>query len=106
MSHHTVAQVKAAFSRAPDILMVLREAGVTNPSFELFSDASGRLALGKEGQVTEAQLQLAQNLLRSNRPYQTFCQVCWDDAKRPFKLPHKHVIGISFCCGLVPEDMV
>ena len=82
--HHTPEQVSKAFAKAPEILSELVEAGVKLPRFELFEDASGSLILGKEGEITNKQWELASNLVYSRRPL-----MC-DDR-----------IGIAFCCGLV-----
>ena len=88
MTHHTPEQIDAAFTRAPGILEKLKMLGVDNPYFELFSDASGCLVLGPLGNVTEGQLKAAQNLLSSIRPLYRY-----------------DVIGVAFCCGLVPKEI-
>lgn len=115
MSHHTKEQIQAAFARAPEVLEQLQKAGIPYPAFELYADASGRLRLGWEDEgITGAQLRLAQDLVRSVRPYQMMCPICFDTVRKhesyaksgmPQPVPHKHYIGVTFCCGLVPEEM-
>ncbi len=90
MTHHTEEQIQRGFAKAPGILKQLTEAGVEHPYFELFSDASGALVLGEErDHITEEQVALAINLVKSQRPY--------DMMGRSKK------IGITFCCGLTHE---
>ena len=98
--HHTTEQIDKAFAYAPTILRKLKEAGVPCPSFELYADASGRLRLGEEGEVTMKQFKLAQGLLFTKRPYQMFCQQCLDAGGSNLS-DHTHPIGATFCCGLV-----
>jgi len=97
--HHTPEQVDKAFAYAPTILRKLSEAGVPLPSLELFADASGRLHLGNtNNKITNKQYKLAEDLLYTTRPYETFCDRCFageDPAE------HTHEIGLTFCCGLV-----
>jgi len=82
--HHTPEQVQKAFGKAPEILHELVEAGVKLPRFELFEDASGSLILGREGEITNEQYNLASKLIYSRRPDMQSNQ-----------------ISIAFCCGLV-----
>lgn len=106
MMHHTKTQIAAAFARAPAVLEELQAAGVDNPRFELYADASGRLYLGEEGKVTLEQYTLAGKLLRTARPYEVICLVCYDaEVKGQKPREHKHSIGLTFCCGLVPEGV-
>ena len=99
--HHTKEQVDKAFAHAPVILRKLKEAGVSYPYFELHVDASGRLLLGDErSRITGEQMALAQELLKSVRPYQMFCSLCFDEGSKEHK-GHPHPIGVTFCCGLV-----
>ncbi len=86
-SHHTPEQAKAAFARAHDILVDLREHGVEQPRFELLVDGSGRLVLGPRGTVTLVQYQHAVELVSANR-------MDFD----------KENIIIGFCCGLVEHE--
>jgi hypothetical protein len=92
MSHHTEEQIQAGFAKAPGILKQLQEAGVSLPYFKLFADASGALVLGERGRdtITDEQVELATNLVKSMRPY--------DMMGRSKK------IGITFCCGLTHEE--
>lgn len=95
--HHTQEQVDKAFAYAPVILRKLKEAGVRLPHFELYADASGRVHLGStEEKITNDQYRLAQDLLRSNRPYEMMCVKCLDGEEE-----HPHEVGVTFCCGLV-----
>lgn len=84
--HHTPEQVEKAFAYAPTILRKLAVAGMPLCSFQLYSDASGRLILGwKYGdKPTRKQFKLAEKLVYSNR------RICNNDQ-----------IGIAFCCGLI-----
>ncbi len=82
-AHHTPEQVQKAFALAPKILQLMKDAGVKLPKFELFEDASGSLILGREGEITNEQYELASNLVYSRR-------AMYGDR-----------IGIVFCCGLV-----
>ena len=93
-SHHSPEEIKAAFEKTPGILNQLKEAGCKYPRFELFEDASGYLILGKEGEVTGSQWELASNLVHSVRT--RWCMECLEDAPQE----HKHEIAIQFCCGL------
>lgn len=81
--HHTPEQVDKAFAYAPTILRKLKEAGVPNPHFRLFEDASGTLLIGNY--ATAKQCDLAETLIRSNR---------WSGGLA-------REVGINFCCGLV-----
>lgn len=99
--HHATEQVDKAFAYAPTILRKLKKAGVSYARFELYADASGRLLLGEENEtITEDHLRLAQNLLKSNRPYQMFCEQCLKEGDG-YHSEHAHPIGVTFCCGLV-----
>lgn len=102
--HHTEAEVQAAFQRAPEILRELVSAGLELPRFELFVDGSGTLFLGKEGQVTAKQWELATQLVRSVRA--TYCMKCLVSATKDEDIPeHEHMVAITFCCGLVPHEV-
>lgn len=81
--HHTPEQeVDKAFAYAPTILRKLKEAGVDLPSLKLYDDASGQLCLGDD--PTQEQVDLACNLIRSNR------RSMWTET-----------VAIDFCCGLI-----
>jgi hypothetical protein len=84
--HHTPEQVARAFSRAPEVLRQLKEAGADSPRITLFSDASGRLSFGSQ-RPTPEQATLATSLVHSQR---------WSSAPREY--------AIDFCCGLVEHD--
>ena len=82
--HHTEEQVDKAFAAVPKLLRKLKEAGCDNPSVELFSDASGRVILGRHENVTDKQIELATKLVKSQR---------YTNADGEF--------GITSCCGFV-----
>jgi hypothetical protein len=63
--HHSDAE--AAFLVALEILKELEEAGVSDPSFRIFSDGSCSLMLGYPEEINETQLALATKLLHSER---------------------------------------
>lgn len=65
--HHTKEQVDKAFAAMPKLLRRLEEAGCENPSVELFSDASGCVLIGRRKDVTEEQIDLAVDLVKSRR---------------------------------------
>ncbi len=83
-SHHTEEQVDKAFAYVPTILRKLQEAGCENPSVEMHGDASGRLILGRHENVTDKQIELATELVKSRR-------YSFDDG----------YFGITSCCGFV-----
>ena len=85
-SHHTPAQIAAAFAKAPKILAELTTLGAEYPSFELYGDASGTLWIGRE--PAKPLLYRAQELVRSNR----------------LTLGMSEHVGIQFCCGLVEHE--
>jgi hypothetical protein len=98
-SHHTEAEIKAAFQRAPEILKELVGLGAELPYFVLFEDASGELVLGSDGAVLKSVVDRAKELVHSERF--KYCLPCLDDALDDKKTPHFHKIAIQFCCGLV-----
>ncbi|KKN68702.1 hypothetical protein LCGC14_0448930 [marine sediment metagenome] len=97
-SHHTEAEIQAAFQRAPGILKELTELGADLPYFVLFEDASGELVLGS-GTVLKKVVDRAKELVHSERFKP--CLPCLDNALDDKKTPHFHKIAIQFCCGLV-----
>lgn len=62
----SLADRQAAFAAAPAILDQLKAAGVKYPHFHLFGDASGRLTLAPQVELTPAQLELACKLVGSD----------------------------------------
>lgn len=82
--HHTEEQVDKAFAAVPKLLRKLIEAGCENPWVELHGDASGKIILGRNEYVTDKQIELAIDLVKSRR-YSS------DDG----------YIGITSCCGFV-----
>ena len=74
VGHHSKAEVRAAFLKAPEILAALKAMGLSLPRFVLFEDASGQLVLGKEGEVTSEQYRKACELVGSDRL--RTCYIC------------------------------
>ena len=84
MSHHNEEQVDKAFAYAPKLLRKLTDAGLYLPCFRLYEDASGILILGRSEDVKDAHVELATELIHSQR--------------YAFRNDY---LEINFCCGLV-----